>query len=135
MDGQRPQEESMSARTNEHGKGTISSIIWMLVFAGFIYASWNVAPAYIAHYSLQDKMVELCRLGRSGNPDQKILDILMKKVREEELMAYIHPQDFTIVTQEGSRRITVSYDRQLKVLPGYVRTVHFEGSADQPVAF
>jgi len=129
------QEESMNVRSNEHGKGTISSLFWMLVLAGVIFACYNGMPPYIAHYNLQDKMVEVCRLGRAGNPDNKILDILMKKVREEELQAYIHPQDFSIVTQESSRRITCTYDREIKFLPGMVRTIHFTANADQPVAY
>ena len=33
--------------------------------------------------------------------------------------------DFTISSRESSRRITCSYDREVKVLPGFVRVFHF----------
>jgi len=125
----------MRGRRGEEGKGTISSIIWLLVLAGAGYALLNVGPAYLHHYNLQDKMVELCRMGRTANVDQKIQDQLMKTVREEELDAYIHPQDFQISSIDTSRRITVSYDRELKVLPGIVKTFHFEAKAEALTAF
>jgi hypothetical protein len=122
-------------RKTEQGGGTISSIIWLLVFVGVLYAMWNVAPAYIAQYNLQDKMVEVARVGRSTNPDDKILSMLMKKVNEEGLQYFIKANNFEIVTTETNRRIRVQYDRELKVLPGYTRKVHFDYLAEQPVAF
>jgi hypothetical protein len=125
----------MTGRSSEEGKGTISSIIWLLALAAVGYAIINVGPAYVHHYDLQDKMVELCRMGRMPNVEQRILDQLMKTVREEELDAYVHPQDFQITSVDTSRRITVSYDRELKVLPGWVKTFHFEAKAEALTAF
>lgn len=122
-------------RKNEQGKGTVSSIIWTVVLVTVVYAGWNVAPAYFAHYLLQDKMNELARVGRSQNPDAKIRDGLMKEVREEGLEAYIDRTDFVITTSETSRRIVVEYDRELKILPGVAKTVHFTAKAEGLVAF
>jgi hypothetical protein len=125
----------MRSRKGERGGGTISAIIWLAVLAAAGYAMFNVGPAYVTHYSLQDKMVELCRLGRSQNPDQKILDALMKRVNEEGLGPYIVPSAFVISTDATSRRISVEYDRELKVLPGMVRNFHFTANAEGLVAF
>jgi hypothetical protein len=126
---------AMAGRNKEAGKGELATIVWLAVVAAIGYAAWNVAPAYVHHYALQDKMQELTKMGRSGNTDQKILDALMKTVREEDLDAYVHPQDFTITTADTSRRMTVNYDRELKILPGMVKIIHFEGKAEGMVAY
>lgn len=125
----------MAKRTGEAGKGTLSAIIWLLVLAALGYATWNVAPAFMAHYDLQDKLVELARLGRSSNPDDRILQLLMKEVHEQELDQWVHAQNFQISTFETHRRIHVEYDRDLQILPGKSIAHHFVADADQPVAY
>jgi len=124
----------MPRRKNERGAGNLSSIIWLLVIVAVGYACFNVIPPYIAHYTVQDKMVEVCRLG-SNNTDQKILDMLMKKVNEEGLGFYIKARDFNIVTTPSNRRIRLEYDREIKVLPGWTKIQHFKAEAEQPLAF
>jgi hypothetical protein len=122
-------------RKNEHGKGTLSSMIWLAVLALAVYAAWNLFPPYKAHYLLQDKMTELARMGRFPNAEQKIREGLMKEVNDEELTPFINRQDFVIVTSETNRRITVEYDREVNVLPGVKKIIHFKGKAEALVAF
>jgi hypothetical protein len=127
-------ELSMRDRTSEHGKGALSSIMWLAVVALVIYMGLNGAPPYIAHWTLTDKMNEVGRMHR-GYTDDRILEILMKHVREEELDPYIKPQSFKIETRESNRRITVAYDRQVKWLPiaSAQPIVHFTYEAVQPI--
>ncbi len=124
----------MPVRRNERGAGALSTIIWLLVIAAVGYACWNVIPAYVAHYTIQDKMVEVCRLG-SNTPDQKIVDMLMTRVNQEGLASYIKSRDFQVTTSASNRRIRLEYDRDLKILPGWIKMQHFKAEAEQPLAF
>jgi hypothetical protein len=119
--------------SSEKGEARLSTIVWLVVLAGFAYAVWHVAPTYIAGYSLSDKMNEMARAPKYNHPDEKILDLLTKEVRELRLDQYIPRSAFKLQTYEGSRRISVEYDVPLEVLPGYTRTFHFKHEADQPI--
>jgi hypothetical protein len=125
----------MRVRKSEEGKNTIANILWLGALAAVIYAALNAGPAYIAHYTLTDKMDEVCRLPKALHKDERILETLMKAVREEGLADYIRTQNFTIQTGDGSRRILLEYEREVKFLPGFVKTVQFSSKADQPIAF
>ena len=118
---------------SEKGEGRLSSIIWLLVLVGFGWATWHVGPVYFAGYSLSDKMNEMARAPKYNHPDEKIMDMLMKEVRERRLDMYITRNAFKVQTFENSRRISVEYDVPLEVLPGYKRTFHFRHEADQPI--
>ena len=119
--------------SSEKGEGRLSSIIWMLALIGFGYATWHVGPVYFAGYSLVDKMNEMARAPKYNHPDEKILDTLMKEVRELRLEQWIVRSDFKVNTYENSRRISVEYDVLIDVLPGYKRTFHFKHDVDQPI--
>jgi hypothetical protein len=119
--------------SNEKGEARLSSIIWFVAIIAFGYAVWHVAPTYIAGYNLVDKMNEMARAPKYNHPDEKILDLLMKEVRERRLEKWIVRSDFKVQTYENSRRIDVEYDVPLEVLPGYKRTFHFKHNVDQPI--
>lgn len=118
--------------TRERGESKLGGLISLVVFVTFCYAIWNVAPVYIADYNLGDKMMEICRLNRGLNPDEKINDLLMNIVREQNLDDYIKKGDFKVNTRDQSRRISVAYERTVKILPGWVRTFKFDHDVDQP---
>jgi hypothetical protein len=122
----------MSVR-REKGEARLSSIIWLVVLVGFGYAVWHVGPVYFAGYSLVDKMNEMARAAKYNHPDEKILDTLMKEVRERNLDQWIVRSDFKVNTFDNSRRISVEYDVPIEVLPGWTRTFHFKHEADQPI--
>jgi len=124
----------MRLRT-EKGEGRISGLLWLVGFAALAYAGWNLFPVYFANYSLQDKMIEVARLNRSMNPDEKIVDMLMKEVRELDLSPYVERSDFRIMSEEQRRRISVEYDRDSMVLPGWRKNFHFRIDVDQPLVF
>jgi deoxyribose-phosphate aldolase len=58
-------------RHAEQGEGRIGSLLFLVVLAAAGYAAWNVAPLYIANYSMKDKMLEVARQPRSTN-DEKV---------------------------------------------------------------
>lgn len=116
----------------QRGAGRLGGIISLAVFLAFCYAIWNVAPVYMADYTLGDKMVEVCRLHPGQSPEERIRDLLMRTVREEQLTPYINKADFKIQTRDNARRISLEYQREAKVLPGWVRTFKFSHEVDQP---
>jgi hypothetical protein len=122
----------MSVR-REKGEARLSSIIWLVVLIGFGYAVWHVGPIYFAGYSLVDKMNEMARAPKYNHPDEKILDNLMREVRERRLEMWIVRSDFKVNTYENSRRISVEYDVPIEVLPGWKRNFHFRHEVDQPI--
>jgi hypothetical protein len=118
----------------EEGEGKLGTIFWLAVFAAFIYASWNVAPVYFDHYGFTDKMQEIARTPHYRAPtDERIMDMLMKEVRERRLMEWIRPANFKISTVETSRQINLHYERTVDVLPGWRHTFKFNFTADQPL--
>jgi hypothetical protein len=120
-------------RPGERGEGRLSSLIALAAFVAFCMAIWNVAPVYMADYTLGDRMVEICRIGRGGNPDEAIMERLLKAAREEGLSPdYIDRYNFTIETRESSRRITLEYERTYKILPGWSRNQKFSRTVDEP---
>ena len=113
----------------QRGAGKLGGIISLALLFAFGYAIWNVAPVYMADYTLGDKMIEVCRLRQT---DDDIRELLMRTVREEDLTQYINKADFKIQARDNKRRITVDYQREAKVLPGWVRIFKFSHDVDQP---
>ena len=124
--------ENDERRTAQRGEGKISGILSLAAFLAFCYAVWNVAPVYMANYELGDKMVEVCRLHPSQANDERIRELLMRFVREQQLTPYISKETFKIQTRDTARKITVEYEREAKILPGWVRTFKFSHDVDQP---
>jgi hypothetical protein len=123
----------MRAR-NERGEGQASSLIMLAIIVAAGFAAWNVAPVYLDHYSLVDKVNEIARTPRYRAPtDERISDLLMKEVRERRMDSWITKQNFRISTTETSRRINLNYERETKILPGWKKIFKFEFQADQPL--
>ena len=45
-------------------------------------------------------MLDVCRLPRATNPDERILDRLLKEVREQQLEFYIDRSSFRVTTTD-----------------------------------
>jgi hypothetical protein len=116
----------------QRGKGSIGGILSLIAFLAFCYAVFNVAPLYMADYQLSDKMIEVCRLHPSQANEDKIRDLLMREVRDQDLSQYITKPDFKIQVRDTARRISIQYQRDAKVLPGWTRTFKFSHETDQP---
>jgi len=120
---------------SERGEGRLSSLFGLAVFAAAVLAVWNVAPVYIDDFALKDKMNEIARAPRGTNTDDKVMDLLMRYVREERLDGHIQRSSFKISTLETSRRITVDYRRAGEILPGWKHTFNFHNQVDQPLIY
>ena len=119
-------------RAGQRGDGRFGTIIALLALGAFLYAVVNVGPVYFSDYALGDQMRDIARLGRGMYPDDAIRDKLMKAVSENGLEAYVDRSSFEIDTRESTRRIKLEYVRELKILPGYTRTVTFSHAVDEP---
>ena len=123
----------MDSRT-EKGEGRLGSFIFLGLIIALAWAAWNVAPVYMNHYDFVDKVNEICRTPKyKANTDEKVLDMLMKEVRERRLDAWINRQSFAVSTTDTSRRIMLVYERPAEVLPGWKKVFRFEFTADQPL--
>jgi len=124
----------MSAPRHQRGGSTISNIFWLAVLAAGGYALWNVVPVYYDHYNLADKALEVSRMHPSvpGNKDDQLKDKLMKYVREARMDAWVYPQNIKFTTRESSRLISIEYEREVQVLPGYKHVFQRTISVDSP---
>ena len=120
---------------SERGEGRLSTLFGLAVFAAAVLAVWNVAPVYIDDFALKDKMNEIARAPRGTNTDDKIMDMLMRYVREQRLDGYIQRTAFKISTLETSRRIVVDYRREAEILPGWKHLFNFHNQVDQPLIY
>jgi hypothetical protein len=120
---------------SERGEGKLSSLFALAVFAAAILAMWNVGPVFIDDFALKDKMNEIARAPRGTHTDDKILEMLMRYAREERIDGFVQRTAFKISTLETSRRITVDYDRETQILPGWKHTFSFHNQVDQPLIY
>ena len=120
---------------SERGEGRLGSLFGLAIFAAAVLALWNVAPVYIDDFALKDKMNEIARAPRGTNTDDKIMDLLMRYVREQRLDGYIQRTAFKISTLETSRRIVLDYRREGQILPGWKHTFNFHSQVDQPLIY
>jgi hypothetical protein len=121
-------------RRDERGEGRLGSIVMLIIVVAAVYAGFHVAPVYMDHYSFADKINEIARTPRYRAPtDEKVLDLLMKEVRERQMGDWIGRENFVINTTEVNRRIRLSYERQAEILPSWTYTFRFNVDADQPL--
>jgi len=119
---------------HERGEGRIGSLLFLVVLLAGAYATWNVAPVYIANYSMKDKMLEVARQPRTTN-DDKVRDMLMHEASEDGLVGVVQRNTFQILTYETGRRIICNYSRTVDILPGWTHTFVFLNQVDQPMAY
>jgi hypothetical protein len=126
---------SATTRRGEQGKGALGSIVGLVVFLAILYAIFHVGPPFVTDYSFKDKLNEMARLNRGQYPDEKIMDMILKEIRDRQLDDVIQKSQVKIHTVETSRRIIVEYDQNVKILPGWERVFHFVDDVDQPLVF
>ncbi len=123
------------ARKRQRGEGRVGAIVSLLGAGAVCYAAWNAAPAYMNNYAFRDKMTEIARTPKNGNPDDKIKEILAKQAYEYSLQEYLKKESFKVETRDFSRRLFCEYDREIVFLPGFKKTVHFVNDVDQPLPY
>lgn len=117
----------------ERGEGKLAGILWLAFFAAVIWAVFHVVPVYYDHYNLMDKMTEMARAPRWSHPDDKIYDTLQKYVRQEGMDGWVKRNNFLVQTADTSRRITVEYERETEILPGWKHIFRFAKVVEQPL--
>ena len=118
----------------QRGEGKLGGIIALALIFGAAYAAWNVAPAYMDHYDFVDKVNEICRTPKYKAPnDEKIIEMLMKEVRQRRLDDWISRNSFKVSTTETNRRIILKYEREVQILPGFKKKLKFDFQSDQPL--
>jgi hypothetical protein len=110
---------------NEAGRGRLSSLLWLAVVLALAYAGWHVGPLYYYNWMLTDKMEEIARTPHSNNAQESISRAISKAISECELTGYVDEHDFKVTSTLVSRTITVEYEREAEVLPGWRRTFRF----------
>ncbi|HVQ29834.1 MAG TPA: hypothetical protein VMV21_09660, partial [Vicinamibacteria bacterium] len=65
--------------------------------------------------------------------DEKVIDMVMKEVRERRLDEFIGRSQISVRTSDTSRQINITYERVAKPLPGWEKTFEFTIKADQPL--
>jgi hypothetical protein len=121
-------------RTSERGDTRVGTLIFFALLIAVGLAAWNVIPVYYVHYDFTDAMEEVCRtpLYKARTP-QAIQEMLIKEVRKRELEQWITPDSFQISTTDRNRRIQLTYDREVTVLPGWKKVIKFDYTAEQPL--
>lgn len=123
-------------RTSEKGEGRMGGFILLVVVLVGALAAWNVAPAYFDHYDFIDKVNEICRMPKyrvPGRGDEGVVKLLMEEVTKRKLQQWIGPESFTVNTTDFNRTIDLYYEREVEILPGWKKTLHFSYKADQPL--
>jgi hypothetical protein len=110
---------------SETGRGRLSSLLWLAFFVGLGYAAWHVGPAYYANWTLTDKMEEIARTPFSARADEVISKSIRDAIRECELQGYVDEHDFKVTSADVTRTITVAYEREAEILPGWKHTFRF----------
>lgn len=121
------------SRRGETGQGRLGGLVFLVLLAAVVYAGWNVIPVFIDHYDFQDKVVEVCRTPKYKATDDELYAMLLKEVESRRLDPWIGRENFDIRTTERGRIITLDYERETKILPGWNRTFKFSFKADQPL--
>lgn len=119
--------------TNQRGEGKAGGLIWLVIFLAAGYAAWNLIPVYWAHYDFVDKVNEICRTPKWRANDERILEMLMKEVHSRRLDDWIKQGSFKVSTTDTGRRIMLSYEREVVILPGWKRVLKFDFTSDQPL--
>jgi hypothetical protein len=121
-------------RRNERGEGRLSGFLWLVFFAGVAYAGWNVGPIFFDNWVLKDAVTNICRQPRNLT-DEKVMDMLVKEVQERGMTDYIGRRNFRIQTFDTYRKVSLDYEREGQVLPGWRRIFRFDWTVEQPLIF
>lgn len=122
-------------RARERGEGKLGVILSLALLAGAIFAGFHVIPVFYDHYNLVDKMNELARAPRYSHSDDRIYELLVTFTRQERMDPFVQRANFTVLTVEGNRRVSVNYHRETEILPGWKHDFKFSKEVVQPLIY
>jgi hypothetical protein len=117
----------------QEGGARLSSFVWLVIFAGIVYAGVNLVPVFYANYSFADRLTEVTRTFKFKANDDQLRDMLIVAARETGLEDYIERNSCQISTMENRRIITCHYEREANILPGFSHLFVFDLKADEPI--
>ena len=120
----------MSGRTpsdRQRGASRLKALIWVAVFASFIYVGIVVVPVLLDEYEFQDAMTTTARIGAASrlSPDQ------IRKTLADEAMSDdipVKPEDIHVDSVGGHVKVSASYSVTVN-LQVYQWTLTFNPSA------
>ncbi|MGA7625408.1 MAG: hypothetical protein WCA38_08780 [Candidatus Acidiferrales bacterium] len=122
--------KSRPARNRQLGKGTLKSLLILLITLVVIYAAVKIAPAYMNNYQLQDSMTSEARFATSTYPKKTpddIRDDLYRKMQELGVPA--RKEDIQVNMQDQFVGISLDYAVPVD-LSIYQFTLQFHPHAD-----
>ena len=122
------------SRRSERGEGRFGTFVGLVLMAAVAWMVWHVAPVYVKHYALKDKLAEVARTPKWRGNDEVLYDQMLKYLREENLDAYINRGNLEIRTADSVRRIKLTYEREVEVLPGFKRIIKFSDEVESPLS-
>jgi hypothetical protein len=117
----------------EKGEGKLGAIFGFVVLAAAIYAGVNAGPIYLANWRLEDTMHEAALAAPNAAGDAVARKRVMEAVDELGLSDYIGAADVHVQFAAGKRSISASYEREVRFLPGWKKTITFNPSVEQIV--
>lgn len=121
-------------RMSERGDTRLGTLVFFALLAAVGLAAWNVIPVYYEHYDLTDAVENVCRtpVYKARTPE-RIKEMLLTEVRNREMEQWVFPDSFKIDTTARNRRIQLTYEREVNILPGWKRVFKFNYTAEQPL--
>ncbi|HEV8383687.1 MAG TPA: hypothetical protein VGQ11_02365 [Candidatus Acidoferrales bacterium] len=120
----------------QRGAGKIKSIISLLIIAAIFYTLFQVAPAYMNNYWIQDAMVNEARTAVvNRKTEDEIREVIWKVVKENEPKAVPPIRRDDIRVEYSGRAVNISLKYSVPVsLFVYQFTLNFNPNAgDRPL--
>lgn len=112
--------------------GTIKAILGVIVFAGMIYAGFQIVPPELSNYSFNDDLKGIAIMG-GANPrttDEDLLNEVIKKAQDHNIQLTSDEVTVQRIGTPGAPAVYVAADYSVPVnLPGYSFTLHFTPSS------
>jgi len=120
--------------SRQHGKAEFSTLLFFGVLALGGWIAWKVGPVYIDHWGFRDRVEEICRTPKyKVKSSDTINEMLIQAVRKYEMTEWIGKENFQVTTTDTRRRIELSYEREVDILPGWKHTFKMELVSEQPL--
>lgn len=106
---------------------TAGLVLLVLLFARVTLV---VLPHYVAHYRLQDEVVELSRM--PTRDDARVLQGVLDAARRHGRDRYLAAEAVRVSADRDRRRVAFRYEVELSLLPGLVARLPFRVEVEQP---
>lgn len=118
---------------SQRGEGKFKTVMFLLIFASFIFIGFKTVPAYVAEYQLADKMQEVARFAVVNHQnEEQVREIIFKTMQDLDIPA---PKEAITVSSSNSL-VTIAVDYRVPVdLLVYQTEMHFSPSSENKSLF